>query len=231
MTGRPSSAERAASLSAASPSIAPALRWLALSVFVLSSSLNYLDRLLLAALAPTIKSEFHLSNTGYGSVISAFSLVYALVAPLAGWMVDRVGLNAGVTVAMTVWSLAGAVTGFTRGLGGLLACRTVLGAGEAAGIPCTAKANGMYLGAEDLAFGTALNQVGITIGSVAAPLMVAGLVPVYGWRFPFMLCGILGFAWLPLWWFTSRRVPACTSSSITPPYQSRISSVTREYGV
>jgi sugar phosphate permease len=23
-----------------------------------------------------------------------------------------------------------------------------------------------------------------------------------------MLCGLLGFAWLPLWWFTSRRVPA-----------------------
>ena len=200
------------------PAVSPwtaRLRWLALGVFVLSSSLNYLDRLLLAALAPTIKNEFHLSNTGYGSVISAFSLVYAVVAPLAGWMVDRVGLNIGVTLAMGVWSLAGAATGLTRGFGGLLACRTALGAGEAAGIPCTAKANGMYLGAEDLAFGTALNQVGITIGSVAAPLMVAGLAPVYGWRFPFMLCGLLGFAWLPLWWFTSRRVPARATPSIT----------------
>lgn len=208
MTGRPSSVERVASLSTASSLIVSPLRWLALSVFVLSSSLNYLDRLLLAALAPTIKTEFHLSNAGYGSVISAFSLIYAVVAPLAGWIVDRVGLNAGVTLAMSVWSLAGAATGFTRGFGGLLACRTVLGAGEAAGIPCTAKANGMYLGAKDLAFGTALNQVGITVGSVAAPLMVAGLAPVYGWRFPFLLCGVLGFAWLPLWWFTSRRIPA-----------------------
>ena len=217
MIGRPSSVERAASLSAAPPSIASPLRWLALSVFVLSSSLNYLDRLLLAALAPTIKTEFHLSSAGYGSVISAFSLVYAVVAPLAGWMVDRVGLNPGVTIAMFVWSLAGAATGFTRGLGGLLTCRTVLGAGEAAGIPCAAKANGMYLGPQDLAFGTALNQVGITIGSVAAPLMVAGLVPFYGWRFPFLFCGVLGFAWLPLWWFTSRRIPARSTFSGAAP--------------
>jgi len=210
MTGQSSSVVRAVS-----PSISSRLRWIALSVFVLSSSLNYADRLLLAALAPTIKDEFHLSNTGYGSVISVFSLVYAVSAPLAGWVVDRVGLNAGVTLAMTVWSLAGAATGFTRGLGGLVACRTVLGVGEAAGIPCTAKANGMYLGAEDLAFGTALNQVGITIGAVAAPLLVAGLAPVYGWRFPFVLCGILGFAWLPLWWFTTRRVPAHAAPSNT----------------
>lgn len=188
-------------------------RWLALSVFVLSSSLNYLDRLLLAALAPTIKNEFHLSNAGYGSIVSTFSLVYAIAAPLAGVVVDRVGLNAGATIAMSLWSAAGAATGLTRGLGGLLACRTVLGAGEAAGIPCTAKANALYLGAEDLAFGTAMNQVGITIGSVAAPLLVAGLAPVYGWRFPFMLCGLLGFAWIPLWWFTSRRIPARASST------------------
>ena len=200
-----------------SPSVAARLRWLALSVFVLSSSVNYLDRLLLAALAPTIQGEFHLSGAGYGSVIAVFSLVYAAAAPLAGWVVDRVGLNAGITLAMTVWSLAGAATGFTRGLGGLLACRTALGIGEAAGIPCTAKANGMYLGAEDLAFGTALNQVGITIGGVAAPLAAAALSPVYGWRFCFVLCGLLGFAWLPLWWFTSRRVPAPEGRSKAAP--------------
>src|ERR1700690_3603097 len=106
MAGLPSSVERSVS-----SAMATRLRWLALGVFVLSSSLNYLDRLLLAALAPTIKNEFHLSNTGYGSVISVFSLVYAVAAPLAGWVVDRVGLNAGITMAMTVWSLAGSATG------------------------------------------------------------------------------------------------------------------------
>jgi len=67
------------------------LRWLVLSVFVVSTALNYLDRLLLAALAPTLKSEFHLSNTQYGGVISVFSIVYALAAPVAGWFIDRVG--------------------------------------------------------------------------------------------------------------------------------------------
>lgn len=188
--------------------MASRLRWLVLSVFVVSTALNYLDRLLLAALAPTLKSEFHLSNTQYGGVISVFSIVYALTAPVAGWFIDRVGLNAGITVSMAVWSLAGMATGWTQSFGGLLASRTVLGIGEAAGIPCAGKANGVYLQPRELAFGTALNQVGITIGSIAAPLMVAAMAPVYGWRSVFVVCGALGFVWIPVWWMTTTRLPA-----------------------
>ncbi|MEQ1886289.1 MAG: MFS transporter [Bryobacteraceae bacterium] len=189
------------------------LRWVAIGIFVLSSSLNYLDRLLLAALAPTIKTEFHLSNLEYGRIVSVFATVYAVVAPFAGWFVDRVGLNWGVTAAMVVWSLAGSATGWTTTLRGLMIARSVLGIGEAAGIPCTGKANSLYLASKELAFGTALNQVGITVGSIGAPLLAAGLAPVIGWRSTFMICGALGFLWLPLWWFTVQKVPAPLSSA------------------
>lgn len=195
--------------------MASRLRWLVLSVFVLSTALNYLDRLLLAALAPTLKREFHLSNTQYGGVISVFSIVYALTAPVAGWFIDRVGLNAGITVSMAVWSAAGMATGWTRSFGGLLASRTVLGIGEAAGIPCAGKANGEYLQPREFAFGTALNQVGITIGSIAAPLMVAAMAPVYGWRSVFVVCGTLGFVWIPVWWVTATRLPAKPAEAAT----------------
>ncbi len=184
------------------------LRWVVLCIFVFFTALNYLDRLLLAALAPTLKNEFHLSNAQYGGIISVFSVVYALMAPVAGWFIDRAGLNVGVTVSMAVWSFAGMATGLTRSFGGLLAARTLLGIGEAAGIPCGGKANGLYLQPREFAFGTAMTQVGITIGSIAAPLMVALIAPVYGWRSVFVVCGALGFAWIPLWWFTAKKIPA-----------------------
>lgn len=184
-----------------------ALRWLAVSIFFLATALNYLDRLLLAALAPTLKSEFHLSNANYGGLISAFSLVYALTAPLAGWLIDRAGLNLTSMLSMAVWSLAGMATGLTRTFSGLLGARVLLGLGEAAGIPSTGKVNGLYLESRELALGTALNQVGITIGGVSAPLMVATFAPRYGWRSVFAICGALGFVWIPLWWATSRRIP------------------------
>jgi ACS family hexuronate transporter-like MFS transporter len=194
-----------------------ALRWLAIGVFVLSSTLNYLDRQLLAALAPTIMSEFRLSNFQYGQIHSVFSIVYALMAPLAGAFVDRVGLNVGMSVSVLLWSLAGVATGLTHRLGGLLGCRTALGIAESAGIPGYGKANAMYLESRELALGTAFNQIGISLGMFAAPLMVAALAPRYGWRSNFVLAGGLGFVWVPLWLLTSRNVPAVSVAETKKP--------------
>lgn len=181
------------------------LRWLAIGVFVLSTSLNYLDRQLLAALAPTLKTEFHLNNAQYGQVQSVFSVAYAAMAPFAGWFVDFAGLNIGASVAVAVWSFAGVATALVASFGALLACRMVLGIAEAASIPSTGKANAVYLASHELALGTAVNNVGLSLGSVAAPLIVAVIAPRHGWRATFAVCGIAGLLWIPLWLFTAKR--------------------------
>ena len=204
------------------------LRWAAVGVFVLSTALNYLDRQLLAALAPTLKSEFQLSNAQYGEIVSVFSIVYAVMAPVAGWLIDRLGLTLVITSSMAVWSLAGAATGLTRAFRGLLACRTVLGVAEAAGIPCSGKVNGLYLAPRELALGTAFNQVGITIGSIAAPLIVAAMAPRYGWRSTFTVCGALGFLWIPLWWITAKNIPPAATQSPTLARPTGIQAVLRD---
>jgi ACS family hexuronate transporter-like MFS transporter len=183
------------------------LRWLAAGVLVLSTALSFVDRQVVAALAPLLKDEFHLSNEGYGYIVSAFSLAYAVFAPVAGLFIDRVGLNRGITVVVAFWSVAGVATGLAGGLASLLACRAALGAAESGGIPATAKGFALYLQPRERAMGTALNQVGITLGMMAAPLLVGWLATTYGWRAAFVATGIAGFAWIPLWWVTARRVP------------------------
>lgn len=183
------------------------LRWLAAGVLVLSTALSFVDRQVLAALAPLLKDEFHLSNEGYGYIVSAFSLAYAMFAPVAGLLIDRVGLNRGITAVVAFWSVAGVATGLAGGLASLLACRAALGAAESGGIPATAKGFALYLQPRERAMGTALNQVGITLGMMAAPLLVGWLATTYGWRAAFVATGIAGFAWIPLWWVTARRVP------------------------
>src|SRR2546430_2202071 len=56
-------------------------RWFVISIFFLSSSINYLDRQSLATLAPLYRAEFHLTNADYGWIVAAFSLAYAAAAP------------------------------------------------------------------------------------------------------------------------------------------------------
>ena len=192
------------------------LRWLAIAVFALANALNFMDRQMLAALAPQLMGEFHMTAAGYGDVIFAFSICYALVAPLAGLLIDRIGLTAGSTLAVGLWSLAGMATGWTRSLGGLIACRATLGAAESAGIPATGKASAVYLPPRERAMGSALFQVGLTIGAIASPLVAQYFARTYGWRSAFVLVGALGFLWIPLWLVVSRKVPREAEAAVAP---------------
>jgi ACS family hexuronate transporter-like MFS transporter len=181
-------------------------RWIVVSVLVLSTSLSFLDRQVLAALAPLLKQEFSLSNEGYGYVVSAFSLAYAILALPSGAFIDRVGLTRGISAVVAVWSLAAMATGLTGGLAGLIVCRAWLGAAEAGGIPATGKGFALYLEPGERAMGTALNQVGITLGMVGAPLFAGWLASGYGWRAAFVATGALGFVWIPIWLAVVRAV-------------------------
>ncbi len=176
-----------------------------LSVFVLSSAINYLDRQTLAALAPLLQHEFRLSREEYGWILGAFSATYAVSAPLAGALIDAAGLNRGVSLAVGVWSCAGIATGFTRGLSGLIGCRVVLGASEAAGVPAAGKAIHQYLRPPEWALGNAVNQAGISLGAMVAPPLAAWFAATRGWREAFVLTGALGLAWIPLWNWAARR--------------------------
>jgi MFS transporter, ACS family, hexuronate transporter len=192
------------------------LRWLAVGIFLVAGTINFLDRQLLAAVAPSLKAELHLTNAQYGGLISAYSVVYAIVAPAVGLFVDRVGLNAGMSLAVFLWSIAGMATGFSSTFRGLLACRMGLAVGESTGNSGPGKATAMYLDPGELAIAGGFGATSITLGTMAAPLVAAALAPHYGWRSVFIFCGSLGFLWIPLWWFTARRIPPRVESVTAP---------------
>ncbi len=179
-------------------------------VFVISSTLNYLDRNLLNVLAPLIMAELHFNQTRFGWIISAFSIAYAASSLATGWFLDRAGINRGITAAVGWWSVAAVSTGFIGSLGGLTICRAALGLGESAGVPAVGKLNGMHLKPEERALGAAVNQIGLSAGTVILPLFI-GMAVAHTWRTPFVVTGCCGFVWIAVWLVVSKIFP--------PPYQ------------
>jgi MFS transporter, ACS family, hexuronate transporter len=182
------------------------LRWYAVSVFILSSTLNFMDRQLLATLAPLIMAEFHFNQTRYGLLISAFSIAYAASSLIAGWLLDRFGINVTMSAAVAWWSAAAASTGFAGNFGALAVSRAALGIGESAGVPAVGKLNGIYLKPKERAMGAALNQVGISLGMGLAPVWI-GVAYRYSWRTPFVIVGLVSLLWIPLWHWVSSKIP------------------------
>ena len=202
------------------------LRWLAVVVLVLSSALNYLDRMVLSALMPTIQIEFGLSRQDVGAVVSVFSIVYALSSPLIGHLLDRIGLRRGAAIIVALWSVAGMATGLVGSFVSLLLCRGLLGLAEAGGVPATGKGFAMYLLPQDRATGAALSQVGLTIGSMGAPLLTEWISALYGWRSAFIISGGLGMFWIPLWLAVARRAPVLQDDQQAP--RSRVKEMLRD---
>ncbi|MFL6449317.1 MAG: MFS transporter [Bryobacteraceae bacterium] len=191
------------------------LRWIAFSVFVLSSTLNYVDRFLLNQLGPLIISDLGINKFTFGWVLSAASISYAAASLFAGWMLDRLGVNRAISIAVGWWSLSGIGTAFVRSVPGLFLCRSALAAGESAGVPSVGKVNGIYLKPGEHALGAALNQIGLSIGLALAPVWTA-MAMTYSWRRPFVVTGILSLLWIPVWLIVNRLIPARTETAAPP---------------
>ncbi len=193
------------------------LRWVAITVFVFSSVLNYLDRQVLATMVDIWRSRpgFPFTYADYGLSLSVFSIAYALSALFIGWFVDRVGLNRGSAISVAVWAIASIGSGMSHSVNELLVWRALLGVAEASGVSSAGKAVGMYLLPKERATGTAMSQLGLSLGAGLAPRFAVFFAYQYDWSWAFFAAGIISLAWIPFWLMTSRLIPPTVESA--PP--------------
>ena len=79
-----------------------------------STALNYMDRQSVALVGPQIRREFGVNFEGFGWVLTAFSLAYAVSQVPAGFVVDRFDVRRVYAGAVALWSLAAIATAYAR---------------------------------------------------------------------------------------------------------------------
>ncbi|MBR0201976.1 MAG: MFS transporter [Bacteroidaceae bacterium] len=81
-------------------------RWWLCGLLFVATTVNYLDRQVLSLTwKDFIAPEFHWTNSTYGSITAAFSLLYAFVSLFSGKFIDWIGTKKGYLIAIFVWSL------------------------------------------------------------------------------------------------------------------------------
>ena len=171
---------------------------------LLCSWLSYMDRQILAVLSPTILQDTGLSAQDYGSIVSAFSIVYMFANPFWGALLDYVGLRIGMLSAVTIWTLASVSHAWMSGFGGFAAARGVLGLGEGATFPGGLRTAMESLPPDKQSRGIAISYSGGSLGAIIAPLLVVPVAARFGWRASFLITGVLGVLWLLVWAYVSR---------------------------
>jgi ACS family hexuronate transporter-like MFS transporter len=174
---------------------------------LLCSMLSYLDRNVLAVLAPTLLPALHLTAEQYGWVISGFSVAYTIGNPIWGRLIDRWGVRLAMLVAVAIWSSASAAHALAGGFVGLLMCRILLGFGEGATFPGGLATVALALPHEERSRGIGVAYSGGSLGALIAPLVIVPVGAVFGWRGAFALTGLAGLLWMSVWFTLSRRLP------------------------
>jgi MFS transporter, ACS family, hexuronate transporter len=174
-------------------------RWVICTLIFLATTVNYIDRQILALIKEFLDKELGWSNEQYGLVNSAFQGAYALGMFGFGWFIDRYGTKIGYAVSIAMWSLAAVGHSLVGSVGGFFAARASLGVSEGGNFPAAIKAVALWFPKRERALATAIFNSGTNVGAIIAPALVPPIAIAFGWRAAFVAAGLLGFLWLFLW--------------------------------
>ena len=97
------------------------------TVLLLATVLNYLDRQTISILAPTLQHQMGLNNAHLGWLFAIFYYSYTLFQFAVGPVLDRFNLRWCFAIAVLAWSLVLGLTGLATGFASLLVFRFLLG--------------------------------------------------------------------------------------------------------
>jgi MFS transporter, ACS family, hexuronate transporter len=182
-------------------------RWIILAIIFFAVLLNYVDRQILSILKPTLKGEFGFDDRGYALLVNIFTAGYAIMYPVAGWLVDRFGARIVMLTGIVTWSLACVGAGLTRTFGAFAFFRGLLGVAEPSAFPAQVRVVTMWFPGSLRATANSVSIAGGTLGAVIAPVVVAWLALTFNWHAAFLVPGALGLVIAVLWYWFYRDPP------------------------
>jgi len=180
-------------------------RWVIVALLFAAMVINYVDRQTIGLLKPDLSRRFGWSETDYADLVFYFQLSYAVAYVAWGKVMDNIGARWGFGVAFLIWQIAHIAHAGARGLNGFIFARVALGVGEAGGFPAGIKAVAEWFPKKERALATGVFNAGTNIGAIVTPLVVPSVVLAFGWQMAFVITGIAGLIWLPLWLLIYRR--------------------------
>ncbi|MCG2614855.1 MFS transporter [Terrimonas sp. NA20] len=187
-------------------------RWFIVAIIFLAIVFNYVDRQIVSVLKPVLKAEFSLDDGGYATILNVFTICYAIMYPVTGWMVDRFGARLVMFFGIITWSIACIGGGLSRTIGQFGFFRGLLGAAEPTNFPAQLKVITVWFPGKLRATANSLCVAGSSIGAIIAPPVIAWLALTYNWQTAFIAMGAIGILIALLWKLIYRDPPVEVAS-------------------
>lgn len=155
--------------------------------------LNFVDRMLIASLAPLLIADLHLTRAQIG-LLSGFGFVffYTFIGLFLGMAADRYRRIPLIAAGVALWSAMTALSGWARSFLALAIPRIFVGIGEATLTPASVSMLADTFPPRRLGLAVGVYYAGIPLGLATALISSSFIAPRYGWRVSFFVLGGLG---------------------------------------
>ena len=181
------------------------VRWTICAMLFAATTINYMDRQVIALLKPTLEHSIGMTEMNYGYIVDVFQLAYALGLLVAGRFVDKVGTRIGYIVIMAVWSLSAMGHALANSVMEFGIARFCLGLGESGNFPAAIKTTAEWFPQSERSLATGIFTCGTNVGVILASLIVPVVTVRFGWHAAFLVTGLFSSSWILLWFFNYRK--------------------------
>src|ERR1700691_1233066 len=183
------------------------VRWTICAMLFVASSINYMDRQVIAILKPTLQHNIGMTEVDFGYIVFAFQLAYAVGVLAAGRLIDKLGTRIGYCVFMGIWSLSAMGHALASSALEFGFARFFLGLGESGNFPAAIKTVAEWFPQKERSLATGIFNSGANVGAILAPAIVPWVTLRWGWHVAFLTTGLFSVLWI-LWWLRYYRRPA-----------------------
>jgi len=188
-------------------------RWFMLSLLLIATIINYVDRVNISIAAPFMAKDLGLDKVEMGLIFSAFAWTYAFALVPAGFIADRFGSRFTYGASLISWSAVTVCQGMVGGFASLFGLRLAIGAMEAPAFPANSRAVTVWFPARERGMASSIYVCGQYLGTALFTGLLLWLATTYDWRHVFYSTGIIGIVFGMAWLYLYRDPMNCKKVS------------------
>ena len=165
-----------------------------LTLVTIAHALGSFSALAVAPLAPFLLDALHLTRAQVGFFVPAAYLGGVVMSLPAGWLTDRIGVRGVLAGGLALIGVMVVLASRADGLGSLLGCLMIGGFGFSVLNPATGKAVLDWFPPRRRGVAMGVKQTGLTLGGVAAALLLPPLAAETDWRQALTVAGLTSVA-------------------------------------
>jgi predicted MFS family arabinose efflux permease len=183
------------------------LVWLTLGAFAIGT-----EGFMIAGLLPAMASDLHVGLPAAGHLVTAFSLAYAIGAPVMAVLTAGLERRNLLAVAMGGFALGNLLAALAPSYAGLMAARLLLALSAASFMPAASGYAAALGGNERRGRALSIVTTGLTLAIVAGVPLGVLVGQGFGWRATFVgVAGLAAFSLLGILGRLTRQPPAVTA--------------------